>query len=100
MPTMLLQSLVGALLLLAAALWPRPGEPVLLAVPPGATPAAAFGVEGWRVLRLSEAGPFALVALSPEPGAPPLAALLTASGAMFALRATPGGACTTAMAEG
>lgn len=100
MPAVLLQSAVGALLLLAAALWPRPGEPVLLAVPQQALASAVSGVEGWRVLRLSEAGPFALVALSPEAGAPPLSALIAASGALFALRAMPGGACTTAMTEG
>jgi hypothetical protein len=100
MPAALLQSAAGALLLLAAALWPRSGEPVLLAVPKAAVAAAAFGVEGWRVLRVSEAGPFALVALSPGAGAPPLSALIAASGALFALRATPGGACITGMTEG
>ena len=100
MPALLLQSLAGALLLLAAALWPRAGEPVLLAIPPGVPPAVALGVEGWRVLRLSEAGPFALLTLSPEPGAAPLSTLLAASRALFALRAAPGGACSSAMTEG
>jgi hypothetical protein len=99
MPAVLLQTLAGTLLLLAAALWPRPGEPVLLALPQGAAP-LAFAVEGWRVLRLSAASPFALVALSPESGAPPVSALLAASGGLFALRAAPGGACPNALPGG
>ncbi|MCS6933098.1 MAG: hypothetical protein NZM27_12920 [Acetobacteraceae bacterium] len=93
MPAVLLQSLAGALLLVVAALWPRAGEPVLLALPPGVPAAAAFGLEGWRVLRVTEAGAVALVALAPEGGASSPGALLAASGAMLALRAGAAGGC-------
>ena len=55
MRLMALQSLLGALLLLVAALWPREGGPVLVIMPVNEEPAWLFAAESWQLGRLSEA---------------------------------------------
>lgn len=83
----------SALLPALAGLWPRAGHPVLLAFPSGAEAGAAFGVEGWRVQALSEAGPFRLVFAVPEDGAASPAGLAAAAGALLVLAARPMAGC-------
>ncbi|MCX8135007.1 MAG: hypothetical protein N3D18_13725 [Roseococcus sp.] len=80
---------------LAAALWPVPGRPVLLALPPGAEAVRAFGEPDWRVQRLAALGPLTLVSAAPErPEADPLR-LARITGALFAILAAPGADCTS-----
>jgi hypothetical protein len=65
---MAVQSVFGALLLMTAALWPRQGEPVLVAMPIAQDPAWLFGAENWQVGRLSEAWGVRLAWLHPATG--------------------------------
>lgn len=83
----------SALALPLAGLWPRAGHPVLLAFPPGAEAGAAFGVEGWRVQALSDAGPFRLVFAVPEDGAADPTRLAATAGALLVLAARPMAGC-------
>lgn len=86
---------VSSLGLLAGSLWPAPGRAVLLALPPGAPVAHAFGEEDWRVQRLSSSGPFTLLRAAPaRPEADPLR-LARASGALFATLAAPWADCSS-----
>jgi hypothetical protein len=81
--------------LLAAALWPAPGRPVLLALPPGAEAVRAFAEADWRVQRLVTLGPLTLMLAAPErPDSDPLR-LARATGALFATLAAPRADCTT-----
>jgi hypothetical protein len=83
----------SAMVLSLAGLWPRAGHPILLALPPGAAPAAAFGAEGWRVQHLMEAGPFPLILAMPEDRAADPARLAAAAGALLVLAARPLAGC-------
>lgn len=85
--------LVSTLALTAGALWPRAGQAVLLALPPGAPAEAAFAAPDWRVRAISRRGPFTLILAMPEaPGADPLQ-LRRISGAAFAWLAAPPDDC-------
>jgi hypothetical protein len=86
--------------LAGAALWPRAGQPVLLALPPGVSGAAAFAAPGWRVQRLAAAGPFTLVFAAPDdPGADP-ARLRRDAGALVSLAATRRADCSPGRKDG
>ncbi|WPB87287.1 hypothetical protein [Sediminicoccus rosea] len=85
--------LVSTLALTAGALWPRAGQAVLLALPPGAPAEAAFAAADWRIRAISQRGPFTLILAMPEsPDADP-ARLRRVSGAAFAWLAVPPDDC-------
>ncbi|MBP0465765.1 hypothetical protein J5Y09_17690 [Roseomonas sp. PWR1] len=85
----------SALALPVAGLWPRAGHPVLLAMPAGMA-AGAFGVEGWRIQRIIEAGPFPILLAMPENGASDPSRLAAAAGALLVLAARPMSGCAPA----
>ncbi len=89
----LLQIGASTIALLLVALWPRAGQPVLLALPPGAPVGPAFAVEGWRIQRVLEAGPVPLLVATPDTSAADPAALRRAAGAVLALAALALVAC-------
>lgn len=72
---------------------PRAGHPVVLALPPGASLAAAFAVPGWRVQRVEEAGPFTLLRAVPDGAEADPSGLGRAAGALLVLSAAPRAAC-------
>lgn len=81
--------------LLGAALWPRAGHPVMLALAPGVSAAGAFLAPEWRVQALQSAGPFTLVLATPDAPTADPALLRRAAGALFSISAAPGAACST-----
>lgn len=81
--------LISTLALAAGALWPRPGQAVLLALPPGAPAEAAFAAPDWRIRSLSHFGPFTLLLAMPETSASDPAQLRRAAGAALAWLAAP-----------
>ncbi|CAH0294336.1 hypothetical protein [Roseomonas sp. CECT 9278] len=89
----------AAALVLAAA-WPRAGHPVLVVLPPGASPGAAFAVEGWRIQRIVQAGPAMMLLAAPETAAAHPAALRRASGGVLAITARITGDCAPASVKG
>lgn len=92
MRTPLILLCASVLALPLAGLWPRAGHPVLLAMPPG-TAAAAFGLEGWRIQRMTQAGPFPIIFAMPEHDAAEPARLAAAAGALFVIAARPLAGC-------
>lgn len=81
-------------LLLLAVLWPQPGRPVLLVLPAGGMPAAAFMVEGWRIRAVTAAGPLDLVHAMPESPSSDPSRLRAATGAVLAMAARAGAGCS------
>lgn len=80
-------------LLFMAALWPRSGHPVWLALPAGRDPGPAFTAEGWRIQRMAEGGGMRLLLAAPDiPGADPWL-LRAATGAAAVFAARPGAGC-------
>lgn len=59
------QVLLGVVLLLAAALWPRPDQPLLAIARNDDAASRIFAWEGWRVLDLREAFGLKLLHLMP-----------------------------------
>lgn len=85
--------LISILALTAGALWPRAGQAVLLALPPGASAGAAFAASEWRVRSISSLGPVTLILAMPEtPDADP-ARLRRMAGASLAWLAAPPDDC-------
>lgn len=93
MPPALSLLVISTLALGAAALWPRAGQAVLLALPPGAPVGAAFAAEDWRVRRVSSIGPFTLILAMPETSAADPARLRRIAGASLAWLAAPPDDC-------
>jgi hypothetical protein len=86
--------LISTLALAAGALWPRTGQAVLLALPPGAPAEAAFAAPEWRIRSLSQLGPFTLILAMPETPAADPAQLRRAAGAVLAWLAAPALDCS------
>jgi hypothetical protein len=85
--------LVSTLALALGALWPRAGQAVRLALPPGAPAEAAFAAADWRIRSISALGPVTLILAMPEtPDADP-ARLRRLAGASLAWLATPAQDC-------
>lgn len=89
----------AAALLLAAA-WPRAGHPVLVVLPPGAAVGPAFAAEGWRIQRMVQAGPVAMLVAAPESSAAQPGVLRRAAGAVLAVAARASGDCAPATGKG
>jgi hypothetical protein len=82
-----IQICASTIALLLVALWPRTGQPVLLALAPGAAAGAAFAAEGWRIQRIIEVGPMPFLVATPDtPDADP-AILRRTAGAVMAIAA-------------
>lgn len=77
----------------ATALWPRAGQGVRLALPPGASASAAFAAEEWRVRSVSSIGPFTLILALPETPLADPARLRRIAGASLAWLAAPPDDC-------
>jgi hypothetical protein len=93
MPHALSLLLISTLALTAGAVWPRAGQAVLLALPPGAPAEAAFAAADWRIRSISPFGPITLVLAIPEtPEADP-ARLRRIAGASLAWLAAPPDDC-------
>jgi hypothetical protein len=89
----------AAALLLAAA-WPRAGHPVLVVLPPGAAVGPAFMAEGWRIQRMVQAGPVAMLVAAPESPAAQPGVLRRAAGAVLAVSARASVDCAPATGKG
>lgn len=81
--------LVSTLALTAEALWPRVGQAVLLALPPGVPVEAAFTAADWRIRSISSLGPITLILAMPETGDADPAPLRRTAGAVVAWLAAP-----------
>jgi len=84
---------LSTLALGAGALWPRAGQGVLLALPLGAPPEAAFAAADWRIRRVSQFGPLTLILALPDNSASDPAQLRRVAGAVFSLLAAPPDDC-------
>jgi hypothetical protein len=85
--------MISTLALAAGSLWPRAGQAVVLALPPGAPAEAVFAAADWRVRAISRRGPFTLILAMPEtPGADP-GRLRRMAGASLAWLAVPPDDC-------
>ncbi len=96
----LLHLLGSAAVLLLVVTWPRAGHPVLLVLPPGAAVGPAFAAEGWRILRMVQAGPVAMLVAAPESPAAQPGVLRRAAGAVLAVAARASGDCAPAAGKG
>jgi hypothetical protein len=95
---LLLIGSAAALALVSA--WPRAGHPVLVILPPGAAVGPAFVAEGWRILRVTQAGPVAVLVAAPDTASAQPGVLRRAAGAVLAIAARPTGDCAPAPARG
>lgn len=82
---MAFQSVLGALFLMAAALLPRQGEPVLIAMPIAQDPAWLFGAENWQVGRLSEVWGMRVAWLYPVTANAPVSEIASNSSSLVTL---------------